>query len=132
MSTSPTEATSPLARSVDPLVIARGLAGGIVGGIAGYFLFRWLYFNGFYGIMVAGAALGLGAGWAARGKSVPLGIICAVAAAALSIYCEWSIGRFKQDPSLFFFITHIHHLPVIKLLMMGLGTACGYWFGQGR
>jgi hypothetical protein len=132
MSGMPFESSPAPAKSVDPLVIARGLAGGIAGGIAGYFLFRWLYFNGFYGIMVVGAALGLGAGWAARGKSVPLGIICAVAAIALSIYCEWSIGRFKQDPSLLFFITHLHHLPVIKLLMMGLGVVFAYWFGRGR
>jgi hypothetical protein len=31
-----------------------------------------------------------------------------------------------------FFITHLHALPVIKLLMMALGAAAAFWFGQGR
>ena len=123
---------TPSQTSADAMLYVRGLAGAVAGGVLGYFLFRWLYSNGLYGVMIPGAMLGLGAGFAARGKSVVLGVICAVAAVALGIYSEWSIGRFKQDPSLLFFITHVHHLPPVKLLLMGLGTVCAYWFGQGR
>jgi len=135
MSGIPSELSSPPAKPakpLDPLVIVRGLAGAVAGGIAGYLLFRWLYTNGLYGVMIPGAFVGIGAGLATRGKSIPMGIICAVAAVALGIYSEWSIGRFKQDPSLLFFITHVHHLPAVKLLFIGLGSACAYWFGQGR
>jgi hypothetical protein len=132
MSASPIEPPIPRANPTEPMLLIRGLAGGVAGGLLGYLLFRWLYSNGFYGVMIPGAFLGLGAGLAARGKSVPLGVICAIAALALGIYSEWSIGRFKQDPSLLFFITHVHHLPAVKLLLIGLGSACGFWFGQGR
>ena len=132
MSTSQTESPIPKSAALDPLVFVRGIAGAVVGGLLGYFLFRWLYANGLYGLMIPGALLGLGAGLAARGKSVPLGVICAVAGLAVGVYSEWSIGRFKQDPSLLFFITHVHHLPVVKLLMLGLGSAAAFWFGQGR
>jgi hypothetical protein len=124
-------ATRPI-KPVDLLLYVRGLAGAAAGGLLGYFLFRWLYANGLYGLMIPGALLGLGAGLAARGKSVALGLICAAAGLALGIYSEWSIGRFKQDPSLLFFITHVHHLPKVKLLMLALGSLAAYWFGQGR
>ena len=120
------------AKPLDPLVIVRGVAGAVAGGLAGYFLFRWLYSNGLYGVMIPGVLLGLGAGLAARGHSLALGILSAVAALGLGIYSEWSIGRFKQDPSLLFFVTHVHHLPAVKLLMIAAGSAFAFWFGRGR
>jgi len=135
MTTTPTEPFEVKGAPPPPvnwLAFARGFAGAVVGAIAGYFLFYWLYKNGLYAIMVPGMLLGLAAGWAARGKSSTLGIVCAIAAVAVGIYSEWTIGPFKKDPSLPFFITHVHHLPVVKLLMMGLGAAAAYWFGQGR
>jgi len=118
------------------LVLLRGIAGGAVGGVIGYFLFHWLLTKGFYALVMPGALLGLGAGLAARGRSVPLGAVCAVAALALAIFAEWSRpgGPFQADPSLLYFVTHLHHLDgaMVKYVMMGLGTACAYWFGQGR
>jgi hypothetical protein len=132
MSSMPTEVVPSPARPADPLILVRGMAGAVAGGVIGYFLFRLLYKNGLYGIMIPGALLGLGAGLAARGKSAPLGILCAVAAVGLGILSEWTIGPFKKDPSLAFFVTHVHHLPAVKLMLMALGAACAYWFGQGR
>jgi hypothetical protein len=108
------------------------LAGAVAGAVAGYFVFYWLYKNGFYAIMLPGLAMGMAAGWAAGGKSPALGIVCAVAAIAVGVYSEWTIGPFKKDPSLTFFITHVHHLPVVKLVFIGLGSAAAFWFGQGR
>jgi hypothetical protein len=130
--------TTPKPEDVAPqssaatLVIVRGLGGAILGGLLGYLAFRWLYSQGFYGLMLPGVLLGLGAGLAARGTSQALGIVCGVAALALGTYAEWSVAPFRQDSSLWFFITHMHHLSGVKLLMLVLGAACGYWFGRGR
>jgi hypothetical protein len=100
--------------------------------VAGYFVFYWLYKNGFYAIMLPGLAMGMAAGWAAGGKSRTLGILCAIAAIPVGIYSEWTIGPFAKDPSLLFFITHVHHLRVVKLIFIGLGSAAAFWFGKGR
>src|SRR5688572_27483519 len=88
-------------------VLLRGLAGAIVGGAIGFFVFRLLVRQGLYGMMIPGALLGLGAGVAARGKSIPLGIACALTAIALAICAEWSVFPFKNDPSLEFFVWNV-------------------------
>jgi len=122
-------------RSNSALLLVRGIIGGAVGGAVGYFLFRWLLTQGFYALVLPGALLGLGAGLAARGRSQVLAIVCAIAALGLAIFAEWSHAPFKKpNDSLLYFVTHLHQLDgaVVKYIMMGLGTACAYWFGQGR
>jgi len=123
-------AGSPQANAA--LVLLRGVAGAAVGGVVGYFVFRFLARQGLYGIMIPGALVGLGAGLAARGRSIVLGAICAVAAVGLAIYAEWSAFPFAKDQSFSFFLAHVHELRAVKLVMMGLGAAFAYWFGQGR
>jgi hypothetical protein len=81
------------------LVLLRGIAGGMVGGVLGFFVFQWLARRGLYGMMIPGAAIGLGAGLAARGKSVALGVICIVAAIALAVFAEWFLFPFVKDKS---------------------------------
>jgi hypothetical protein len=76
--------------------------------------------------------LGIGAGLAARGKSPLLGIICGVAAIPLAIGSEWAWMPFAKDNSLTFFLSNLHQLPPLHLLMMALGAAAAWWFGQGR
>ena len=113
-------------------VLLRGLAGAAVGGLVGFFVFRWLAQQGLYGIMIPGALVGLGAGLASRGRSIPLGLVCAVAALALAIFAEWHLFPFRKDNSLSFFVAHVHELPPIKLVMMAAGALFAYWFGVGR
>jgi hypothetical protein len=133
MSGSPTEAkTEQAARGGQALVIARGLGGALLGGIVGYFVFRWLAGQNFYGIMIIGALMGLCAGFAARGRSPVLGGLCAVLALIAAVLSEWNVFPFVKDKSLAFFLAHIHHLAPIKLIFMALGAAAAYWFGQGR
>jgi hypothetical protein len=114
------------------LVILRGVVGGAIGGVVGFYLFKWLWQQGLYGMMIPGAMLGLGSAIAARGRSLPLGLLCAVAAIALSVFAEWAVAPFHKDPSFGFFVTHINHLPSLKLAMMALGGAFAFWLGQGR
>jgi len=116
------------------LVVVRGIVGGVIGGALGYVAFRWLSRQGFYAHAVPGALLGLGAGIAARGSSRVLGIVCALAAAALIIVAEWLRAPFFKDGSFLYFASHIHQMDhfSVKAIMMGLGTLAAYWFGQGR
>ena len=37
-----------------------GLVGAIIGGVLGFYTFGWLFYYGFYGLMIPGAFLGLG------------------------------------------------------------------------
>jgi hypothetical protein len=139
MSTTPTRpqvegAPENAAPATAVFVVLRGLLGALAGGAIGLFLFQWLARNGFYAMMIPGALLGLGSGLAARGRSLLLGILCAVAALCLSVYAEWVHAPFKEDGSFLFFLTHLHQLDgaAVKYVMMGLGALFAFWFGQGR
>ncbi len=132
MSDAPTEAkTEQPAGASQALVIARGLGGALLGASAGYFLFLVLYRNGFYGIMLPGVLLGIGAGLAARSRSQSLGITCAVLAVFATVLTEWHV-RWSGKNTLPFFLTNIAEIGMVPLLMMALGVAAAYWFGQGR
>jgi hypothetical protein len=112
------------------MLLIRGLGGAIVGGIAGYFLFWALFRGGMVGYMIPGALLGLGAGWAARGKSQLLGVICAVLAIGLTLFTAWHIAF--QQHTLVDFLSRLHQLHVSRMVLMALGVVMAYWFGQGR
>ena len=130
MTSAPTETkTEQPARSNQPLVIARGIGGAVIGGIAGYLAFRWLASQGFYAIMLVGLLIGVGAGLAARQKSVILGVICAAIALPAGILSEWNVMPFVNDKSLSFFLTN---LAPLHWLFIALGAAAAFWFGQGR
>ena len=130
MSTPP-NATAPRP-AVEWPVILRGLAGAAAGGLAGYLLFWWLRKQGFYSIMLPGVLLGFGASLTARGRSQILGVICLLAGIALMIYAEWTMAPFIANPSFTYFITHLHQLRPVTLLLMAFGAAGAWWFGQGR
>lgn len=115
-------------------VILRGLGGALVGGVIGYFVFRWMAKQGLYGLVVPGAMIGFGAGLAARGNSTILGVICAVAAVIVAIVSEWIRAPFQRDGSFMFFVTHLHQLDslTVKTIMITLGAIAAFWFGRGR
>jgi hypothetical protein len=102
------------------------LGGAAVGGTLGYFAFFWFADQGFYGLVVPGGLLGLGAGFG-RARSVPLAVACGIAALLLGLYAEWKFAPFNADDSLGYFVTHIHKLKPLTLLMAGLGGFIGFW-----
>jgi hypothetical protein len=113
-------------------VFLRGVLGGTLGGAIGFFVFQWLARRGLYGMMIPGAAIGLGASLAARGRCMRLGIVCGVAAVALSLVAEWTVFPFIKDKSLAYFLAHVHQLRPMTLIMIGVGAVFAYWLGQGR
>ena len=77
-------------------------------------------------MVLPGGLLGFGAGLCARGRSVPLAVICCLAALALSLFTEWRFLPFLADPGLGYFLAHVFSLGPVKLAMIGLGTFLGY------
>jgi hypothetical protein len=109
-----------------------GLVGAAMGGVCGYFLYKLGLQRNLKAGVVPGAFVGLGGGLLSSRSSTVRGVLCGLGALALGIFAEWWNAPFLQDESLGFFLTHMHHLPALVLLMIGLGTFLGfYWGGQG-
>lgn len=121
-----------MSNSVSPRGLLFGALGGLIGGAAGYFIFDWIWNWGFYGLIIPGAAVGLGVGLCSGGRSPVYGILAAIAGLGLGIFTEWSFRPFNADGSLQFFLANLHKLSPVTLLMIGLGTVFAWWFGQGR
>jgi hypothetical protein len=113
-------------------IVSTSLAavGGVVGGFVGYHVFFWILRQGFYGMMIPGALLGLGCGLLARHPSQARGLVCGLAGLALGIYTEWRSAPFKADESLPYFLSHIHQIHQIDLIMIALGGVFAYWLGK--
>ncbi len=102
------------------------LAGAAAGGLLGHFAFLWLVGQGFYAMILPGGLLGLGAGLARHG-TLYLAVICGIMALLLGLVTEWRAFPFNADESLPYFLTHIHQLKPLTLIMIGVGAAIGFW-----
>jgi hypothetical protein len=102
------------------------LCGAIAGGLLGYLAFFWIADQGFYGLILPGGLLGLGAG-ITKHRSVPLAVACGVAALALGLFTEWRFAPFNIDGSLGYFLLHAGELKPVTLLMIAVGGAIGFW-----
>ena len=101
------------------------LLGAVVGGMLGYFLFSWILTQGFYGLILPGGCLGLGASLVSQ-KSKLVPVVCAVAALGVGVFAEWKHFPFIADGSFGFFVTHLHQLKTVKLLMLVAGNVSGF------
>jgi len=109
------------------------LLGAGVGGALGFLLFSWLAGRGLYGLALPGGLLGLGAGiFRSRSKVIP--IVCGLLALTLGLFTEWRYEPFIADGSLGYFVSHVHHLQPITLVMIAVGTLIGFWvpFRRGQ
>ncbi len=107
-----------------------GLIGALAGGYLGYLGFGWFYQRGFYAMIMPGALLGLGCGLLARHPSTIRGVACALGAVALSLHIEWRYFPFIADDSRGYFLTHVHQVNSVHLLMIGVGAVIAYWVGK--
>ena len=107
------------------------LGGALAGGVLGYFAFFWVADQGFYGLILPGALMGLGAGLA-KHRSVPLAIACGLSAVALGLFTEWRFAPFRKDDSLAYFLLHAWELKPITLLMIAVGGAIAFWVPYRR
>ncbi len=116
----------------DLVAHARGLLGLVIGGVVGLLIFQWMVKQGFYGLAIPGAVMGLGCGYASRIHSPLLAALCGISAFFLTAYAEWKSFPFIDDESFTYFLSHLHLLKGMTLIMFGLGIVFATWFGLGR
>ena len=102
------------------------LLGAVAGGMVGYFGFLWIAHQGFYALVLPGGLLGVGASLAQR-RSTAVCVVCGLLALALGFLAEWQFAPFVRDGSLGYFLTHIHQLRPITLIMIAAGAFIGFW-----
>ncbi len=106
----------------DPL----SLTAAVIGGTLGYFAFFWIADQGFYALVLPGGLMGLAAGIPGP-RSRWVAIVCGIAAVLLGLYTEWRYAPFIADDSWMYFLTHIHQLRPLTLIMILVGAAIGFW-----
>ena len=109
-----------------------GLLGAVAGGVAGYYGFHWAVSNALYAMVLPGALVGLGFGLAARRGHWSYGVIAALLALGLSLFCEWSAFPFKANDSFLYFLTHVHDLKAWTWILILVGVIVAYSIGRGR
>ena len=102
------------------------IGGAIIGGTLGCFGFHWLVEQGFYGLILPGGLLGIGASFG-KTRSIWLPVACAIAALALGLLAEWRDFPFVKDESFGYFVRHVTDLKPITLIMIVAGAALGFW-----
>ncbi len=107
------------------------IVGAIVGGTLGYFAFFWIEAQGYYGMVLPGGLLGIGAA-IGRVRSVWLAAAFGLAALGLGLYTEWKYAPFKENDSFWFLLTHVTQKTPIKLLMIAAGGVLGFWIPYRR
>ena len=107
-----------------------GFIGAVTGGVLGYYTFMWIVDQGFYGLMIPGALLGLGCGLLSQHASHIRGVACAAAGCVLGLYSEWKFAPFKADSSFAYLVTHAAELRPLTQIMIVVGAFFAYWLGK--
>ena len=102
------------------------MLGAGIGGVLGYVVFFWIVHHGFYGLILPGGLLGIGAG-IFKTQSKYISVICGFLALALGFFTEWRFAPFAADDSLGYFVSHLHQLRPITLIMIAVGALIGFW-----
>jgi len=104
---------------------------GALGAVAGYFVFSWLASQGYYGLVVPGVAVGLGAGFG-RSRKLWVGAICGIIALAAGIFSEWKVFPFIADGSFGYFVTHLQNLTPLTMISIPAGALLAFWMACRR
>ena len=110
-----------------------GLLAGLVGGCAGYFLVAYLMAShGLWVPILPGAFAGLACGQLSPVASRRRGLLNALFVVGLVVYAQWKLFSppFRFDGTLRDYALHLHLLPPITLLVMGINVVVAYWWGR--
>ena len=124
-------ANSNLAKEI-PL----GIFGALLGAVVSFFLFQFLTRRGLYFIVLPGALVGLGCGFAARSRLLVLGIIAVAVAIPTAIFCEWKSDAYLCDDGKTLmgigeYISRMIELRGWKLpVFIGLNGLIAFWLGR--
>lgn len=108
-----------------------GFVAAAIGGVLGYFVFFWMARQGFYTLIIPPALLGFAGGLAIRSHSQIFGALCGIAGLLLALVIEWQFAPFKANGSLYYFLTHLHQLKPLTLLMLVIGPVISYRLALG-
>jgi len=114
-----------------PLDVILGFVGAAVGAAVGVLLFDWIRQQGFYAMILPGALMGFGFTMLSRHRHVVTAIACAVLAILVSLHTEWRHFPFRVDNSLGYFITHVHQIRPIGLIMIAIGGLLAFFAVAG-
>ena len=109
-----------------------GIVGAATGGAIGFYAFKWLLTQGYYGLALPAILLAIGFAICARRTMLSGGLFCAIAGLMLMIFSEWNTSPFIKDESLGYFVNNLAQLQSVTLIFMAVGTAAAFWFGRGR
>ena len=101
--------------------------GAAIGGVLGYWAFFWIARQGFYGLILPGGLLGVGAGLSKGKTSLVISVICGLSALALGLFTEWRFAPFVKDKSLVYFLAHALELRPVTVIMIAAGAFLGFW-----
>jgi len=104
------------------------LVGAAIGGTLGVGIFTWLYYRGFYAMVIPGACLGFGAMLLSRNRSMARGVILGLLGVGLGLITEWRF--FHNARTLPEFLSHISDLGAVEYLMIGVGGLVAFWCGR--
>jgi hypothetical protein len=105
-----------------------GLVGATLGGVAGFYVYRWILNQGFIGGMIPGAFLGLGCSLLARHPSIPRGVVCGVAGLVLGFFTDWYTTITKQ--TFWEYLLDMKSINQVILLTIAIGTLIAFWLGK--
>lgn len=105
---------------------ALALIFGALGGIAGYFAFFWIVTQGFYALVLPGALVGLAASHF-KSRSIVVCVACGLMALAFGLCAQWKFSPLRGE-SFLHYLTQIHRLGSISIIMIAAGTVMGFWF----
>src|SRR3989442_1402846 len=88
--------------------------------------------QGLYALMLPGALTGVGGALLVRDRSLLRATVCGVLAVGVGLFSEWRFAPFIADTSLSYFISHVHQLRPLTLLMVAAGGGFGYWLALGK
>jgi len=101
-------------------------------GAIGFFAFKWLLTQGYYGLALPAILLAIGFSMGSRRSMVLGDVFCAIAGLAIMIFSEWYTSPLVKDMSLRFFLRNLAELQPVTLIFIAVGTAVAFWFGKGR
>ena len=113
-----------------------GILGALLGGVIGFFLFQFLHAQGLYFMVLPGALVGLGCGFAARSRSIVFSIIAMVIAIPVAIFCEWKTDAFFCDDGQTLmgigeYVSRMVELRGKQLpIFIGLNALIALWLGR--
>jgi len=105
-----------------------GLVGAAIGGVLGFFTYRWILSHGMIGGMIPGAFLGLGCNILARHPSWARGAFCGIAGLVLGFCTDWYTNL--TTDTFWMYLQNLKDVNQVVLLTILLGAAIAFWLGK--